>query len=249
MIEEAKKIKNKIQSRGYWRVIIRPTFDFYQKDRFELQNLPKAIEVSHVNLRGWPYPYFNIEEIEISGQDKIRSYCDFEGEIEYWEFTTSGQFGHIFAMWEDYVIDEEEANKIRSRFRFGNEKLNQINKFFEIVAATYKFTEIFKFAANLVQLKEYKDVEKIEMLIELYDVKERMLFIENPFRFLLEPYICKIEDNKIIFHELYEKDDLIAKFNIYAVEWVINVFRLFNWQNPNRQILEEDQKKLLERRL
>jgi len=68
-------------------------------------------------------------------------------------------------------------------------------------------------------------------------------------RFLSFPYICKINDNKISLDDLYKKEELIANFAFFALEKTIKTFRFFNWQNPNRQILEEDQRKLLDRRL
>ena len=242
-------IKNKIKSKGYWRVIIRPSKEFYRNDCFNLESLSKVIENSYVSLRGWPYPYFDNSKIEISGMDRIRSYCDFGDEIEYWEFTTSGQFSHIFAMNEDYIINREKADEIRTRFKFNKDEINKIDKFLEVISAVYKITEIFKFAANLAQQKEYEEVHTFEIILELYDVRNRMLFIWDPLRFLFSPYICKIDDNKISFNDIYKKEELIANFTSFALEKAIKLFQLFHWQNPSRQVLEGDQKKLLERRL
>lgn len=238
----SESIKKKIQNKGYWRVVIRPSIAFYKKDRFNIQKLSKTIENTQVRLRGWYYPH--IDNIEISAEDKIRSYC----ETEYWEFTTSGQFGHIFSMNEDYVIDNQKANEIRSRFIFNKNEAIQVNKFFEVVFAVYRFTEIFKFASNLAQLKEYDEVKEFEISIGLYGVKDRMLFIWNWDWDLWSPYICKIDNDKISFQESYKRDDLIAKFDSYALEKSIKTFQFFHWENPNLQVLREDQKKLLERR-
>jgi hypothetical protein len=248
-MEKSEDIKNKIKSKGYWRVVIRPSKEFYRNDRFNIESLAKVIENSYVSLRGWPYPYFDNNKIEISGMDRIRSYCDFRNEIEYWEFTMSGQFSHIFAMNEDYIINPQEADKIKSRFIiFNKDEVGKINKFLEVISTLYKITEIFKFAANLTQQKEYEEVNRFEIIIELYDVKNRMLFIWDPSRFLFFPYICKIENNKISFDDIYKKEELITNFASFALEKAIKIFQLFHWQIPNKQILEEDQRKLLERR-
>jgi hypothetical protein len=247
-MEKSEDIKNKIKSKGYWRVIIRPSKEFYRNDRFNIESLSKVIENSYVSLRGWSYPYFDNNKIEISGMDRIRLYCDFRDEIEYWEFTTSGQFYHIFAMNEDYIINGEKADEIRSRFKFNKDEISKIDKFLEVISTLYKITEIFKFAANLAQQKEYEEVDRFEIIIELYDVKNRMLFIWDPLRFLFFPYICKIDNNKISFDDVYKKEEIITNFAQLALEKAIKIFQLFHWQIPNKQILEEDQRKLLERR-
>lgn len=242
-------IKKKIKSRGYWRVVIRPTKSFYKKDRFDVQELSKIIEDAQIRLRGWYYPYTNRNSIEISAEDKIRNFCDFEGLIEYWEFTTSSQFGHIFSMREDYIINNDKANKIRSAFAFNGDRAKDIDKFFEVVSAVYRFTEIYKFASNLAQIEKYNEAEEFEILVELYGVKDRMLFLWDWSRDLWSPYICKIDKDKISFSELYKTNDLIAKFDVFALEKIIKTFQLFGWDNPSPQVFGEDQRKLLERRL
>lgn len=249
-MNNGESIKQKIlQSKGYWRVIVRPSISSYKERRFDISNLKSIIEKNRVILRGWDYPHFKFDTVEISDQNKIRNYCDFDGEIEFWEFTTSGQFAHIFAMYEDFIIDEKKSEEIRSRFRFNKDEVTTINKFLDITSTLYRFTEIFNFSSNLAQLKENDNVGEFEILVELHGVKNRMLFNWDPLRSLFTPYICKIDKDEIVFHESYDKNDLIVNFDIYALEKSIETFKLFNWENPPHQVLKEDQKKLLERRL
>ncbi|MCK4354927.1 hypothetical protein KAW43_01055 [Candidatus Parcubacteria bacterium] len=246
MNEDIKKI---IKQKGYWRVVIRPTQPFYRVDRFDISELAKIIEDNQVRLRGWYYPHISRNDIKIIEQNAISNECKFEGYIEYWEFITSGQFAHIFSMKEDYIIDKQKADEIKSDFAFNKDKAKDINKFFETVSTVYKFTEIYLFASNLAQLKEYEDVNEFEIIIELNDVKDRLLFTWDRDRDLWSPYICNFDNGKIPFSEIYKKDDLIAKFDFYSLEKVIKTFQFFGWENPNEQVLQGDQKKLLERRL
>ncbi len=242
-------IKKTIKQKGYWRVVIRPTQSFYKVDRFNISELAKIIEDNQVRLRGWYYPYINRDDIKIIEQNTISNECNFKGYIEYWEFMTSGQFAHILSMKEDYIIDEQKANEIKSDFVFNKNKAQDVNKFFETVSAVYRFTEIYLFASNLAQLKEYEDVNEFEILIELNDVKDRLLFTWDWGRNLWSPYICNFDNGKISFSETYKKDDLIAKFDFYSLEKAIKTFQFFGWENPSEQVLRGDQKKLLERRL
>jgi len=245
----SKDILTTIKEKGYWRVIIRPTRSFYKPGRFSISELGNVIENNQVRLRGWYYPHVDRNSIKITGQNLISNECEFERHIEHWEFITSGQFAHIFAMKEDYIIDEKKANEIRSDFAFNTNKAKDINRFFEVVSAVYSFTEIYLFASNLAQLEQNRDIEEFEIIIELHNVRDRMLFIWDWGRDLFSPYICNFSDNKISSSEVYKKDDIIAKFDSLAADVAIKTFRFFGWNNPNEQVIKNDQKKLLERRL
>ena len=241
------EIVEKIQEKGYWRVVIRPTREFYNEKTFELNELTKILQDAQVRLRGWYYPH--IHEPQVVAQNKIGESVDYEGLIEYWEFSTAGHFGHIFSMREDYIIDEQNATKIKSSFPFSKDKASPVSKFFEVVSTIYRFTEIYFFVSKLVQSPKFQDVGKFEIIIELHGVKDRMLYISDTFRNLWQPYVCAIPDDKIIFNQKYDKDELIAKFDTIALSRLIDTFKYFNWPDPSEQVIREDQKKLLERRL
>lgn len=241
-------LEEKIKQKGYWRVIIRPSKDFYKEDRFDISEIGKIIGETQVRLRGWYYPHVD-QTCKIIGKNIVSCEVDFENLIERWDFTTSGQFVHILAMEEDYMIDAEKAERIKSRFHFNKDDAKDITKFFEIVWATLKITEIYLFASHLAQLEKNKDVEEFEIIIELHNVKDRMLFIWDMMRSLWMPYICRFPDGVITLPSIYKKDDLIAKYDTYATENIVKIFKYFNWLEPNVQSISEDQKKLLERRL
>lgn len=242
-------LETKIKQKGYWRVIIRPVKEFYKEDRFDISELGKIIENIQVRLRGWYYPHVDSSDCKIIGKNIVSCEVEFEHLIERWDFMTSGQFVHIFAMEEDYMIDETMAEKIRSRFHFNKDKAKDIKKFFEIVWATLKITEIYLFASHMAQLEQNNDVEEFEIIIDLHDVKDRMLFIWDVSRSLWMPYVCGFPDGVMSLSGIYKKDDLIAKYDTYATEKIVEIGKYFNWLEPNVQSISEDQKKLLERRL
>jgi len=72
------------------------------------------------------------------------------------------------------------------------------------------------------------------MAIKISILGERILFLTTA--------IEKIE-KEIPQHELVTNPD------DFALNFVIEIFERFNWNNPPRQILAEDQKRLRERRL
>lgn len=241
------EIQQKIKKKGHWRVIIRPSQEFYKKDRFELsKKLVDVIEKAQVRLRGWYYPYINRKELSCSLQDRVSNWVECGVRVDYWDFSLSGQFSHLLTMREEYGIDEKKGQEIKSGFVFSKHKVKRAKSFLEVVSTVYELTEIYLFAANLAQLGQYTDVDTFEIIIELHGVKNRMLFLWDSFRReLWEPYIFDGTDNVIRFKDTYKKDELIAKFDSIAIEKAIKIFQYFNWIDPNKQVLRGDQQKLL----
>jgi len=242
-------IREQIKSKSHWRVVIHPTDRYYNQERIKRSELSSLIEGAQVRLRGWYYPHFKKEDVKIIDQNKISFSDEFEHHTEYLEFTTSGQFAHIFLMREDYVLPPEEKELIKSRFVFNKDSAANIDKFFEMVSAIYQVTEIFYFASNLAQVTQYNDVEELSITIELSGVKSRMLYIWDTMRSLHSPYICNLEKDIMKYSKPIGKDDLIAQFDSYALDVVIEFFQLFGWDAPNEAAIKEDQKRLLERRI
>lgn len=241
--------KEKITNGGYWRVIIRPTKESYKKDRLTLSDLRGIVKQAQVRKRGWDYPHIDDENLPAISQTAIGSNVVFEGHNEYWEFSSSGQFSHLFSMVEDDWVTPERAEKIKKRFHFNQDRSATISKFLEMVSTVYRFTEIYLFAANISQFGELKTVPHWEVIIELHGVKDRMLYIEEFMRDLWSPYVCHFENDVIEFRDILSREDLIAKFSEAALDKSIKTFELFGWLEPNKKAIIEDQNKLLSMRL
>ena len=102
---------NKIKSRGYWMVEIRPT----KFDKLRIPTLSKAQEIIQsciVTLRGWDYPHLSHRDTErTQGVNWVASWADFMGHLEYWRFYQSTQFLHLFS------IREATEERWRSRLQ------------------------------------------------------------------------------------------------------------------------------------
>ena len=110
-----KELLDKIKSKGYWSVTIRPSH--YDKNLIEThKELRQLIESNKVVLRGWDYPHIVKEGIERVSEDSIESSCDWpEGPVyEYWRFYKTGQFIHYFSTREDWRLNDE---KIKDKTR------------------------------------------------------------------------------------------------------------------------------------
>ena len=67
-------------------------------------------------------------------------------------------------------------------------------------------------------------------------------------RNLDEGFVYTIDDPIVVEREI-PRPELVAGPDEFAVDFVVEIFEQFNWNNPSRQMLSEDQKRLRERRL
>ena len=180
----------KIKSRGYWRVLIRPTQ--YKKDLISsLRDCRRFIEESKV-LRGWTTRTLNVEGKVVNGDDWVESSTDWEPYIEHWRFHQSAQFIHLFNCREDWRdIDERVGPSRRSSLP---------DSFLEPIWAVYRTTEIYEFAARLAaksifgkNLSIAVELHKHEAPHPLLDRPEpgrtpRQLYLSNKRYFFLKNY-------------------------------------------------------------
>jgi hypothetical protein len=215
----------KIHSTGYWRVNIRPT-------KFESERIPSLakcrdiLQTSIVQLRGWDYPHLDNTETA-NGQDWVESGCDFLSHIEYWRLYQSGQFVHQFACIEDH---EASSAHIRG---------------LEVISTLYTVTEIFEFAGRLAIRGVFSP--EAEMSITLAGMEGRKLFLWSPERSLNRLYVCCIPE--IAFSKTFTEAEISARASELALDTTVWIFERFNWIEVPRQVLAEDQKRFLERRL
>jgi len=238
-----KELLSKIKSKGYWKVIIRPTV-YNEQLISSLQDCKELIRSSKVSLRGWDYPHIDPRGINAASTYSVHSICDWpEGPaFEYWRFYQTGQFIHLFAMREDLRITEEQKQNFQDEFSVKNDK------FLSILSTLYSVTEIFEFSARL--FSKIENVKDVEINIELHGVNNRLLIFWDSFsRWLNRPYICNFSDDTITIKKIFNKDDVIKNSSDLALDFTMKIFHAFNWDSVNKEIFIEDQKKLLERRL
>ena len=224
----------KIHSKGYWRIVIRPTI--FDKERIPtLTKCREIIDDAVVRLRGWDYPYFDNSQI-INNVDSIAIGVEFMHHIEFWKFFQSSQFVHHFACYEDHL----------EKPKFPSYKMDTTSgKYLSILSTLYSITEIFQFISRLIS-KEIL-IPKVEVTIGLYDMKDRQLFFGEQSRYLRKAYISNIPE--IIFNKTYISEQVLTSAAELAMEATIWVFERFNWLHYSKVIFPEEQKKFLEKRL
>ena len=132
----------KIKSRGYWKIIIRPaTFD---KKRIEnTADLHHIIGKSLVRFRRrfWEFPHFNASTPVQEANDWIGRESEWEVYLELWRFYQSGQFVSFKGMYEDW----RDNSKL-----FAVPEGWQPGQFLDVPDTLIQFTEVFELASRLM---------------------------------------------------------------------------------------------------
>ncbi|MBI4249665.1 MAG: hypothetical protein HY611_09195 [Elusimicrobia bacterium] len=232
---------NKLKQRGHWKVTINPTE--YTENRFDFAELKATIEKCSVRLRGWDYPHIDHQNT-YNRSGYIESYCEFGYHIEYWRLYRSGKFIHLFGMRED----GREDSVVVDRFRWyaGRETRPQDLRGLSILSSIYSLTEIFEFGIRMGKHGVLNSGAHIA--VELYGLRNRMLYFEEVGRDLRRAYIC-LDDYKKLEAEFGSPAQLIETGHAFAMNWFIEIAQQFQWDSPPKGILTEEQKKFLERRI
>ena len=240
----AKTVLKKLKEHGYWHVNFFPSVF-----NPELINDPvkcrDIIKQNLISLRGWNYPHVpnhndEKQELYIAG-DKAESWIDWEIFKEVWRFYQSGQFLSLFGVYDDWYQEDSWL---------GNELFKKVkpDSQLDAVGVVLKMTEILLFTKNMVDSEVY-DHDTIQLEIELVNMKGRKLAIMDPRRIpLFQDYICYTDKITLPVKKL-SANDPTKDFEKIAMDFCEHIFKQFQWDSFPRNSFEEDQKKLIERRL
>lgn len=226
------EVIDKIRSRGYWDVIIRP--EVYKEGRVAYEQLDEIIVAAVVRMRGWPVPFFDHREQPIRGKNWIGQDIDARvvGHYEAWRFYTSGQFNHLRVV----DIDWRDSAEI-SPGSPQNDKLIQV---WEIL---FYVTEVFELAARLALGPVGDEAMTIEM--GLHGLDGRGLIVGQPTRAeFFQPY--RTSQNELAQRVTVSREELVAEPREYAVDMAHQFFVRFGWK-PARDQLAEHQRELTDR--
>lgn len=236
--QTAESLRAKITKAPHWRVAIRP--GTYVEERVgTLGECWRLIESSRVSLRGWDYPHLDYEHRQ-NGSDWVASWDEYRSHREYWRFYQSGQFLHLFSFKEDRYHDEAEE---KARMDVPRLKDFSPSGYLDAISALWTITEVFEFATRLAQKADFSDV--VSVAIYMVGVKDRVLYVSDPARDFSRPYIAS--EPTLGKEWTVTTEDLLggaSDLSLKATEWF---FERFQWTDPPRQVLANDQRKLLER--
>ncbi len=229
-LPSSEQVLEKIKSRGYWKVIIRPLQ--FKKTRINsLKECIKLVEENSVRFRGWDYPMFSRKHVRIK-EDYVESIIDMDDHIEVWRMYQSGQFAHLVGVYEDWWKYEEV------KLKYGGPVLSTLS-------TLYTVTVIYEFASRLARKNLFEN--RFNLSIQLNGMKNRTLQTLDFRRILFRTYTCDLKE--ITDARELSAEEIITKPYDLALNHTIQIFARFNWMDPPKEILKQDQKKFLEGRL
>ena len=156
------ELLQKIRSRGYWRVIIRP-YSFMENRIADRAELLHVLEKASVEFKGWGFPHIDAGRTPDEGPDWIGQEICWDCIRELWRFYQSGQFIHYFGMPEDW----DKAFGLLPQFE-GKVSLDP-------KVLLLQFTEIFEFASRLT----FTDAgdEGLRVDIKVDNIKDHLLIL------------------------------------------------------------------------
>lgn len=230
----------------YWKVTIRP--DLYEEELIPSRSeCLRLVEKTRVRLRGWDFPAGTSGESPIvQGGTWIGTSCQFMSTIEFWRFYQSGQFVHWSAVRE--VTESQWHDKLQQTARrnlsHGQDiDSNAVPGFISIINLLYNVTEIFEFAARIVQAGIYKG--DVSVRIELHDV-ENFVLAADFNRMLRRRYVAT--ENNLVKTWTVKSDELVANSADYSLKAAAWFFESFGWMEPDMDGLKKDQEAFLEGR-
>jgi len=220
-------VKEKIKSRGYWEIVIRPS-EFVEKRIPSLKKCVENIRDNKVLLRGWDYPHYDLSNNPTPGENYVeQSFCwEDYGHLEAWRYYQSGQFAHYLAVWEDW------DKSIKNRGNITDSKI------LSLISTICLLTEIFEFAARLGTKRYLGD--SCNIIITLHNTKDRMLISREGF--LSPNYIAAIPE--IPYSVSLNVSDLMGNADDHALSAAEHIFERFNWLSFDRNGFKPVQKKL-----
>jgi len=233
-------LHDRIEKAPHWRVTIRP--EVFEEERISsLRECWSLTEASRVSLRGWDYPHVDYQNRK-SGTDWIESWTEFDRHRELWRFYQSGQFVHLFVFVEDETRKHAEE-RAKAEIRTMPPNFSP-SGYLDVISTLWTITEIFEFAARLAQKGILDPAAFIE--VQLVGIRNRVLFMSDPGRFWYRFYATSEDELKKRWTG--ETSQLISKSAELALNMTEWFFERFQWMDPPREVLANDQKRLLERR-
>jgi hypothetical protein len=225
LVKEKPPLYSKIKSRGYWRVIIRPTV-FIEKKVNEIPSLLSLIDDNQVKIRGWSFPYVNYREQPHIDLDWIGQEFDREHHKSIWRLYQSGQFLHIKALALDWR-DESTFWPAGEGWEPGN-----LLSAGDTIAT---LTEIFEFAARLSMSDAGS--KKMHIKIVIGNLQDRFLYIDSSQNKWPFDRTYQISIDEFPYVKEVESSELITNSKEMAINVAKDLFQRFHWNIQDIEVL------------
>lgn len=235
------KILEEIKKEPYWQFRFYPNrIDDSGKDVIKsLKELKNLIETSQVRLRGWYFPHIKHEKFK--PKDNYFEIGTIYNETkEFWRFYQSGQFIMFASVHEDALVKQKRM-PYWPPFGSDNPKGH-----IEFLISIYLITEFYLFTKRI--LGKVPQIRELNIELSINNIEGYELFSGEFKRELFNSYISSSHIIKVPL-KTFDRETLIGSYSKIALDDVKYIFERFNWLEQPTLIFEEEQTKLLERRI
>jgi len=214
-------ISDKIRSRGYWEVVIRPK-DFVKERIPDFSKLLPIIKNCAVSWRGWDFPQVVDNEL-LSNFDGINQSVSFMKFNEEWAFFQSGQFIHYCGFYNDWGESED-----------GQLTDGHPSRKLDYIETLIRLFEIYELAARLAITEAGS--ERMCVYTRIADLEGRQLYTPDPMRIMMR----KFRTNMPEFVKDYTigKESLVSDPKRHALEVARQLFLRFDWNITIERLYE-----------
>lgn len=207
----------KIHTRGYWEVAIRPT-TFNEHRIADINILSDIVRKRSVRIRGWDFPHYDLHKPPHIDLDWVGQELEWEHFLFSWRLYQSGLFAHITSFPIDWR-DQSSYWPPDSNWKPGT--------LLGVTDSLFVFNEIFEFAARL-SLSEAGD-DRMFISIKACNIASRRLYLDDaPMFGLIQPYVSSIEE--FPYSRQISKSELISNAKELALEAACELFKRFGWK-------------------
>lgn len=208
-------LHNKILSRGYWQVIIRPV-TFKEKRVEDIASLFPLVEKTKVSLRGWDFPHIDYKVPYQIDVDWIGQEMEWQHHKSVWRFFQSGQFFHVAALPLDWR-DESTIWPTDANWKPG--------VLLGVGDTIATLTEIFEFAARLALTDAGDEVMYVDVVVG--NLQNRFLYIDSHKRLPLD-WEYRASVAKYPYRASIGRLSLISGSRDVALETARDIFKRFH---------------------
>lgn len=215
----------RIQSRGYWRVVIRPVE--FDPQRVPYADMERTVERARVSLRGWDVPHLSTRDPVVQLGDSVGQESAWDYHLELWRMYQSGQFLHLSSMREDWR-DLSSMNPAGEGWTPG--------RHLNVTDTLWTFGEYYELASRL----SLSEAGAEEMIIEvlLVGLEGRTLVADDPRRAPLHAdYSTSM--SQFSSETPVSREVLVASSRDLAAQAASDLFARFRWNPPIDQLRDQ----------
>ena len=225
------ELLKKMRSRGYWKVIIRPT-DFVENRIENPADLYRLLDKSAAHTRHWRFgfPHIQPESKTCREKDWIGQEFQWGRYLELWRFYQSGQLVVFRGLYGDWADHAPATPPVPVEL--------DLRAYLEAEDALLQLTEVFQLAASLTFTAAAADC--VHLAASLHNIERRRLILYRGTSPHTIATAAPSAVDEFVYRREFPKITLAIQAQELALQAAGELFRHFDW-NPPGSLLQDIQ--------